>query len=114
MNYLKFLSEVTTVPGTSGYETPVAEVLAKAFAPYCDEVKVDHTQSVIAHRCGSGKGPKIMLCAHIDEVGLMTMNVEEDGSVGFISLGFTVLFGITCALGRFVLKIPYVSERQSV
>jgi len=87
MDYLKFLSEVTTVPGTSGYEMPVAGVFARAFELYCDEVTVDHTQSVIALQRGSGKGPKIMLCAHIDEVGLMTMNVEEDGSVRFISLG---------------------------
>ena len=87
MDYLKFLSEVTTVPGTSGYETPVAEVFARAFAPYCDEVEIDQNQSVIALKRGSGKGPKIMLCAHIDEVGLMTMDVEKDGSVRFISLG---------------------------
>ena len=87
MDYLKFLSEVTAVPGTSGYELPVAGVLARAFEPYCDEVTVDHNQSVIAVKRGSGKGPKIMLCAHIDEVGLMTMDVEKDGSVRFISLG---------------------------
>ncbi|MBE5799241.1 MAG: M42 family metallopeptidase [Clostridiales bacterium] len=87
MNYFEFLSHVTTIPGTSGYETPVAGVFARAFEPYCDEVTVDHNQSVIAVQRGNGKGPKIMLCAHIDEVGLMTMNVEEDGSVRFISLG---------------------------
>lgn len=87
MDYLKFLSHVTTVPGTSGYEAEAAGAFARAFEPYCDEVTVDHTQSVIAVQRGSGKGPKVMLCAHIDEVGLMTMNVEEDGSVRFISLG---------------------------
>ena len=87
MDYLKFLSHVTTVPGTSGFEAPVAGVFARAFEPYCDEVMVEPSQSVIAVQHGSGKGPKIMLCAHIDEVGLMTMDVEEDGSVGFISLG---------------------------
>ena len=87
MDYLKFLSHVTTVPGTSGYEGAVAGVFAHAFEPYCDEVTVDHNQNVIAVQRGSGKGPKIMLCAHMDEVGLVTMNVEEDGSVRFISLG---------------------------
>ena len=46
----------------------------------------------------------------IDRFGVLTLTT----AVGFISLGFTVLFGLTCALGRFVLKIPYVSERQSV
>ena len=87
MDYIKFLTHITTVPGTSGYEAPVAEALAKAFAPYCDETQVDRNQSVIAVQRGSGKGPRVMLCAHIDEVGLMTTLVEEDGSVRFLSMG---------------------------
>ena len=36
MDYLKFLSEVTTVPGTSGYELPVAQAFARLFAPLAD------------------------------------------------------------------------------
>ena len=87
MDYLKFLSGITTVPGTSGYEAPVAEAFAGAFAPFCDEVRIDGSQSVIAVQRGSGKGPRVMLCAHIDEVSLMTTLVEEDGSVRFQSIG---------------------------
>ena len=87
MDYLKFLSEITTVPGTSGHEAPVAEAFAGAFAPFCDEVRIDGSQSVIAVQRGSGKGPRVMLCAHIDEVSLMTTVVEEDGSVRFQSIG---------------------------
>lgn len=87
MNYFDFLSHITTIPGTSGYESPVAGEFLRAFAPYCDEIAIDKNQSVIAVQRGSGKGPKVMLCAHIDEVGLMTMDVEEDGSVRLISLG---------------------------
>ena len=87
MNYFDFLSHLTTVPGTSGYEMPVAAEFARAFEPYCDEVTIDRNQSVIAVQRGSGRGPKVMLCAHIDEVGLMTMGVKEDGSVRFMSLG---------------------------
>ena len=87
MDYLKFLSHITTVPGTSGYEAPAAGAFKQAFAPYCDETRVDRNQSVIAVQRGSGKGPKVMLCAHIDEVGLMTTLVEEDGSVRFLSMG---------------------------
>ena len=87
MDYLKFLSDITTVPGTSGYEAPVAGAFAREFEPYCDEIGIDPANSVIAVQRGSGKGPKVMLCAHIDEIGLMTMNVEKDGSVRFISMG---------------------------
>ena len=89
MDFLKFLSHITTVPGTSGYELPAAEAFARAFEPYCDEVNIDPMGSVLAvQRSSTGKkGPRIMLCAHIDEVGLMTTGVEADGSVRFLSMG---------------------------
>ena len=87
MDYLSFLSDVTTVPGLSGYEAPVAGAFARAFEPYCDEVTIDPMGSVIAVQRGAKGGPKVMICAHIDEVGLMTTGVEEDGSVRFLSMG---------------------------
>ena len=87
MDLMKYLSHITTVPGTSGYEAQVAEEFANLFAPFCDEVTVDKTQSMIGVKRGKGNGPRVMLCAHIDEVGLMTTDVEEDGSVRFLSLG---------------------------
>ena len=62
------------------------------------------TKSLVA-MLGSGVGGKI-----IEQYGVLTLTT----SVGFISLTFTLLFAITCVLGRFVFKIPYVSERQSV
>jgi len=87
MDLMKYLSHITTVPGTSGYEKQVAEEFARLFAPLCDEVNVDETQSMIGIQRGRKGGPRVMLCAHIDEVGLMTTGVEEDGSVRFLSLG---------------------------
>ena len=87
MDMMKYLSHITTVPGTSGYEAEVAAEFARLFAPFCDEVTVDGTQSVIGVKKGRKNGPRVMLCAHIDEVGLMTTGVEEDGSVRFLSLG---------------------------
>lgn len=87
MDFLAFLSHITTVPGTSGYEAPVAGAFARAFEPYCDEVTIDPMGSVVAVQRGGKGGPKVMLCAHIDEVGLMTTGVEEDGSVRFLSMG---------------------------
>ena len=86
MDFLKFLEHITTVPGTSGYEAPVAGAFARAFEPYCDEVHVNAMNTVIAVQRGCG-GPKVMLCAHIDEVSLMTTLVEEDGSIRFMSMG---------------------------
>ena len=54
---------------------------------------------------GSGVGGQI-----IEKYGVLTLTT----GVGFISLSLTLLFGLTCVLGRFVFKIPYVSERQTV
>lgn len=87
MDLMKYLSHITTVPGTSGYELPVAQAFARLFEPLCDKVTVDGTQSMVGVQLGEKHGPRVMLCAHIDEVGLMTTDVEEDGSVRFLSLG---------------------------
>ncbi len=86
MDFLKFLSHITTVPGASGFEAEVAGAFVRAFAPYCDEVYADNMGSAVCIQRGNG-GPKVMLCAHIDEVGLLTTGVEDDGSVRFMSRG---------------------------
>ena len=87
MDMLKFLREITAVPGTSGNEMQVAQALKEAFLPFCDEASVDAMGSVTAVQRGTGKGPKVMLCAHLDEVSLMSTAVESDGSIRFISIG---------------------------
>ena len=87
MNTFEFLKTITAVPGTSGNEMAVAKALREAFMPFCDEAEVDAMGSMTAVQRGTGKGPKIMLCAHLDEVSLMASKVEEDGSVRFMSLG---------------------------
>jgi len=87
MEPFAFLKEITAMPGTSGYEQPVAERLRAIFAPLCDEAYVDRMGSMIATQRGSGRGPRVMLVAHIDEVGLMSTSVEKDGSVRFLTMG---------------------------
>ena len=71
-----FLRQVTALPGLSGNEGEVARFIAEAFRPYCDEVTID-----------PGNGPKVMLCAHLDEIGLMVSDIEKDGSLRMRSVG---------------------------
>lgn len=85
MDVKKLLKEVTALPGVSGHEEAVSQVLAEQFRPYVDEVTVDNLFSVIAHK--KGKGPKVMLCAHLDEIGLMVTHVEDDGSLRLGNVG---------------------------
>ena len=50
-----------------------------------DRVTVDAMYSVIAHK--KGKGPKIILCAHLDEIALMVTHIEDDGSLRLGNVG---------------------------
>ena len=85
MDIKKILSEATSTLGVSGQEESVAAYFAGQFQPYVDEVQVDSMFNVIAHK--KGTGPKVMLCAHLDEIALMVNKIEDDGCVRFASVG---------------------------
>lgn len=80
-----FLREAAALPGLSGNEQAVAKYIADAFRPFCDEVRIDSLNSVIAHI--EGRGPKVMICAHLDEIGLMVSRIEEDGALRMRNVG---------------------------
>ncbi|HSK68701.1 MAG TPA: M20/M25/M40 family metallo-hydrolase [Candidatus Limnocylindria bacterium] len=80
-----FLREITGVRGLSGDERPVAEFVRETFAPLCDEVRVDPLFSVVARK--KGPGPKVAFFAHTDEIGLMVVKVEADGSLRVNGVG---------------------------
>lgn len=79
MNLEKFIREVTRKPGVSGYEFGVNGYIAEQFRPLVDEVKIDAMQNVLA-RVGS-VGPKVMISAHQDEIGLVVTKIEENGAI---------------------------------
>ena len=85
MDVKKLLADVTALPGVSGHEAQVSAYFAEQFRPLVDEVTVDAMYSVIAHK--KGKGPRIMLCAHLDEVALMVTHIEDDGSLRLGNVG---------------------------
>lgn len=85
MDVKKLLKEVTALPGVSGHEETVSRTLAEHFRPFVDEVTVDNMFSVIAHK--KGTGPKVMLCAHLDEIALMVTHIEDDGSLRLGNVG---------------------------
>ena len=85
MQLEEFLRTACALPGLSGNELAVAEHVAAAFRPYADEVKIDRLNNVIAHV--KGEGPKVVFCAHIDEIGLMVVKIEEDGTLRMGNVG---------------------------
>lgn len=71
--------------GVSGFEGEVVDILRSEFEKSCDTVYEDDFGNLIAKK-GSGN-KKIMLAAHMDEIGMMVKHVTEDGYIHFIKIG---------------------------
>lgn len=85
MDVQKILTEASAKVGPSGQEMEVAKYFAGQFRPFVDEVTVDAMFNVIAHK--KGTGPRVALFAHMDEIGLMVIAIEEDGSLRLGNVG---------------------------
>lgn len=55
--------------------------------PLCDEIYVDRLENIIATKKGKAGAPKVMLAAHMDEVGLMVKTITKDGYLQFSKMG---------------------------
>lgn len=87
MNYEKVLGELCGMAGPSGFESSVAAAAAKLLEGVMDEVRVDKMGSVIGvRRCGKENAPKLLLDAHLDEIGFIITG-HEDGYLRFAPLG---------------------------
>jgi len=82
------IKKLVEVPGPSGYETKIREVVRSEVEPLVDEMRVDNLGNLIT-RIGqkTAKGLRIMLVAHIDEIGVMVTHVDKNGFVRFTTLG---------------------------
>ena len=73
------LSQLCDTPGPSGYEGPVREVIAAAWADLADQLDTDTSGNLLATKqatSASGTPRKILLTAHMDEIGLMVTRLE--------------------------------------
>ena len=71
----------------SGREAAVAAVIEKEIAPYCDSISYDKIGNLIAVIKPRKKCEKVMLCAHMDEVGFMVKSIDNDGRAHIVLLG---------------------------
>lgn len=82
------LKEFDEINGVSGSEELVAERMAKYLSPVTDEQFTDVLGNVVFVKKGSGSGKKIMITAHMDEIGFMVSDFTEDGFVTLLPVGF--------------------------
>ncbi|MBU3967953.1 MAG: M42 family metallopeptidase [Euryarchaeota archaeon] len=86
MSRLKeILEKLSNAHGVSGYENNVRQMIEDEIRPYVDDVRTDKLGNLIATR--NGGSPKIMLAAHMDEIGLMVKYVDDKGFIYFTTTG---------------------------
>lgn len=81
------LERLCTCTAPSGFESPAADAAAELLRPLVDEVSIDRMGNVLGVRRSKTPGaPKLLLDAHLDEIGLIATGVE-DGFLRFRSIG---------------------------
>lgn len=79
------LKKMLDAAGIPGYESHIAKIMQAELKKSCDEVSVDNFGNVIARK---GKGKKrVMIAAHMDEVGFMVKHITKEGYINFIKVG---------------------------
>jgi endoglucanase len=84
-NMFGTLKALVESDSASGYEENARNIMEKELKKYTDEVRTDKVGNLIARK-GSGS-PKIMLAAHMDQIGLIVKHVNKEGFVIFDKLG---------------------------
>ena len=82
---VQLLKELTEVSGPPGYEDPVRKIMGEHMKPCADSIVYDGLGSIIAQQGKSG--PRIMLDAHMDELGGMVRRIRPDGFISMQMLG---------------------------
>lgn len=74
--------EIIETIAISGKEQEMVRVLKKYYEPLCDEIIYDNLGSICAHKkCANKNAPKVMVLAHMDEVGLHVGEILQDGTI---------------------------------
>lgn len=82
-----FLKELSEASGISSREQEIRDLIREYVKPNVDEVFTDSLGNLYAVKGKDKEGPKVMLAAHMDEVGLMITNIEKNGLLRFSPVG---------------------------
>jgi putative aminopeptidase FrvX len=82
----RMLKELTEASGVPGYEREIRDVVRRYFMPF-GELTQDKLGSLICKKSGSAEKPKIVIAAHMDEIGFMVKFITPDGFIRFTPLG---------------------------
>lgn len=110
--------------GVSGYEQGLLPLIKSAFEPLVDRIEQDRLGNIIMIKEGRGTPPrpKVMLAAHMDEIGLIITAYEKGGFLRFSSIGGiderillgqeVVVHGRKDLVGVIGAKPPHIQEKD--
>lgn len=83
---VKLLKEICEVAGAPGHEQRVREIVLREVKKISDTVSIDNMGNVTAFKKGK-KNKKVMIAAHMDEIGFIVTHIDDNGFLRFIPLG---------------------------
>ncbi len=88
---IELLKKLCETPGVSGYEEPVRKIVDDELKKIMDEVKIDKLGNIIGYKKArkekQGKPIKVMVAAHMDEIGFLVRFIDKDGFLRITPLG---------------------------
>ena len=103
----EFLYTLLDSMSVSGHEIPLQKKVIAEMTPHCDKIITDYTGNVVCVL--NPDAPfKVMLAAHIDEIGLIVTDLKDDGTLT-VSSGEEILAELPLLAGE---EVPRISFRQ--
>jgi endoglucanase len=86
---IDLLSRICETPGAPGYEKRIRDMVIAEVKPLVDEVEVDNLGNVYAIKRAkhNPENKKVMIAAHMDEIGFMVTHIDDEGFLRFTTLG---------------------------
>lgn len=81
------LKKLTESSGVSGNEKEVRDLIIAEIRDHVDSFKIDRLGNIIAYKKGKNNSKRLMITAHMDEVGLLVKEIDEMGLIKFMAVG---------------------------
>ncbi|WP_124059222.1 M42 family metallopeptidase [Vaginisenegalia massiliensis] len=81
------LFKLTELNGIAGNEGQIRQAFKEETKEWADDYLEDGLGSIFAHHVGNESGPRIMMAAHMDEVGFMVSQITDKGFIKFVPIG---------------------------
>jgi putative aminopeptidase FrvX len=83
----RLLEELTNAHGVSGFEGPVRDILRREWKDLVTDLHTDGLGNLLGTLAGSSDSPRVLLMAHMDEVGFLVRHIDESGYVYIHNVG---------------------------